>query len=94
MQLVRIHKVRSIGGRRVELTLTNGQIIQRDLGPLLIGKAFEGILEDDTLFAAVHVEAGGLAWPGGADLCPDMVLWGGLPAEGPVPEELGALAIG
>jgi len=90
MQLVRIHKVEPVGLRSVRLTLTNGQIIQRDLTPLLAGPAFARILAEGDLFARVQAVSGGLGWPGGEDLCPDMILWGGLPAEGPVPEDLEA----
>jgi hypothetical protein len=93
MQLVRIQKVECLGQRSVELTLTNGQIVQRDLSPLLVGPAFARILADDDLFATVQVVSGGLGWPGGEDLCPDMILWGGLPAEGPVPKHLDALTL-
>ena len=88
MQLVRIQGVKPLGGRSVELTLTNGQVVRRDLGSLLAGPAFASIRADDRLFAKVGVVAGGLAWPGGQDLCPDAILWGGLPRDGAVPEDL------
>jgi hypothetical protein len=90
MQLVRIQKVECLGRRCVALTLTNGQTVQRDLSALLVGPAFARIRADDELFAAVEVVSGGLGWPGGEDLCPDMILWGGLPGEGPVPLDLDA----
>ena len=88
MQLVRIQRVEPVGQHWVELTLTNGQVVRRDLGPLLTSPAFAKIRADDSLFGAVQVEAGGLVWPGGKDLCPDAVLWGGLPADGMVPEQV------
>ena len=31
------------------------------------------------LFAQVRAEGGGVAWPNGADLCPDVLIWGGMP---------------
>lgn len=77
--LVRIREVEPLEGLRARLTLTDGRILERDLEPLLRGPIFEPLCVDPELFWQVRVEAGGLAWPNGADLCPDAVLWGGLP---------------
>jgi Protein of unknown function (DUF2442) len=88
MNLVRISRASPLHPYLVELELTNGQIVRRDIAHLMQGPAFETILKDEALFKQVRAEAGGLAWPNGADLCPDAVLWGGLPEEGPVPEKL------
>ncbi|MBF0159720.1 MAG: DUF2442 domain-containing protein [Magnetococcales bacterium] len=43
---------------------------------------FVPIRDDPALFAAVRVEGGGIVWPNGADLCPDRLIWGGLPSAG------------
>jgi hypothetical protein len=74
--LVRISSARVLGERRVEITLTNGQVREVDLAPLLDGPVFEAIRADDELFAQVQVdtEFGTLVWPSGADLCPDVVI--------------------
>jgi hypothetical protein len=56
------------------------------------GPVFAPILADHDLFRQVRVEAGGLAWPDGADLCPDAILWDGLPAGELAPEELDSTA--
>ncbi len=90
MVLVRIQKAEPLGQRRLRLTLTNRQVVQRNIAALLHGPAFDRIRCDDKLFNAVQVVAGGLEWPGGADLCPDAILWDGLPADGPIPAELEA----
>jgi hypothetical protein len=76
VSMVRIAAVRILGARRVELTLTNGAVVERDLAPLLYGPVFERILADDDLFAEVQVDAefGTLVWPSGADLCPDVLI--------------------
>ncbi len=55
---------------------------ERDLGALLVGPVFHEIRENPARFREVCVEAGALAWPDGADLCPDTIIWGELPAAG------------
>ncbi|MDP2997767.1 MAG: DUF2442 domain-containing protein [Bryobacterales bacterium] len=82
MSLVRISAVVPLEGRRVRLTLTDGTEIERDLSALLVGPVFEEIRENPAKFREVRVEAGALIWPNGADLCPDTVIWGGLPPAG------------
>jgi hypothetical protein len=82
MILLRISAVEPLEGARVRLTLTDGAVIERDLSALLAGPLFREIREDTARFREVRVEAGGLAWPNGADLCPDAVIWGGLPPAG------------
>jgi hypothetical protein len=77
--LVRISSVKPIEGYLVELTLSTGEVIERDLSPLLRGPIFESILANEDRFRAVRVEQGTLVWPDGVDLCPDMIVWGDLP---------------
>jgi hypothetical protein len=79
MALIRIATVKPLNEFRVELTLTTGEVVQRDLHALLAGPIFDSIRTDEEQFRQVRVEAGTLVWPGGADLCPDVVIWGGLP---------------
>ena len=79
MKLVRIREARPIGNYRIELTLTDGRVVERDLGPMLAGPVFTEIRNDEARFMEVRVESGTLVWPNGADLCPDVVIWGGLP---------------
>jgi hypothetical protein len=79
MPLIRIADVKTLDDFHVELTLTTGKVIQRDLRPLLTGPAFESVRSDPTEFRRVRAEDGTVVWPGGADLCPDVVIWGGLP---------------
>ncbi len=79
MTLVRILGVKPLQEFQVELRLTNGEVVQRDLLHLLSGPVFEGIRSDEEMFRQVRAEGGSLVWPGGVDLCPDAVIWGGLP---------------
>ena len=54
MKLVRIREVKPMGGHRVQLTLTDGRSIERDLGPMLRGPVFAEIRSDhDSEWAAM-----------------------------------------
>jgi len=79
MAFVRIQGVVPLEGYRLRLTLTDGSVIERDISALLNGPVFEPIKNDPALFRAVRVEAGTVVWPNGADLCPDVLIWGGPP---------------
>ena len=79
MKLVRIREAKPLDNYRVLLTLTDGRIVERDLGPMLVGPVFAEIRNDGLRFREMRVEGGTLVWPGGADLCPDVLIWGDLP---------------
>jgi Protein of unknown function (DUF2442) len=79
MRLVRIREAKPMDGHRVQLTLTDGRVIERDLGPMLAGAVFSEIQSDQARFREMRVEGGTLVWPNGADLCSDVLIWGGLP---------------
>ncbi len=81
MVLIRIRDVQPLGGAVVRLVLSDGTTVERDLSALLTGPVFESVRADEASFRCVRVEAGTLVWPDGADLCPDTVIWGGLPPE-------------
>lgn len=84
LALTRIAAAVTLAGRRVQLTLTDGRVIERDLAPLLTGPVFDQIRLSDQRFAELRVENGTLVWPDGADLCPDVLIWEGLPPAGSV----------
>ena len=65
--MVRIVDVKPSNDFHVELKLSTGEIVHRDLRPYLKGAIFKSIREHGTV-----------VWPNGADLCPDVVIWGGL----------------
>ena len=79
MRLVRIREAKPLGNYRVQLTLTDGRVVERDLGPMFVGPVFDEIRNDEARFREMRVEGGTLVWPTGADLCPDVLIWGGLP---------------
>lgn len=76
--MLRILDVRPLEGRLVELTLTDGSVVKRDLSALLDGVGlFEQISVDDMAFRAVYVDYGTLAWPGELDIAPETLIWDG-----------------
>lgn len=77
--MVRIMDVKPLNDFHVELKLSTGEIVQRDLRPLLKGAIFSSIREHEDQFRQVRADYGTLVWPNGTDLCPDVVIWGGLP---------------
>ena len=79
MRLVRIREAKPLDDFRVQLTLTDGRVVERDLEPMLVGPVFEEIRNDQARFREMRVEGGTLVWHTGADLCPDVLIWGGLP---------------
>jgi len=81
MALLRIREVKALEGFKLRLTLTDGAVIERDVSRLLVGPVFEPIRKDLSVFAKVRAKGGTVVWPNGADLCPDVLIWGGPPPE-------------
>src|SRR5712692_918316 len=79
MALLRIRKVEALKGFKLRLTLTDGSVIEREVLELLDGRVFEPIRSDPAIFAEARVEDGSVVWPNGADICPDVLIWGGSP---------------
>jgi hypothetical protein len=63
------------------MTLNDGSVIERDVSRLLVGPMFDPIRKDPSFFAKVRADGGTVVWPNGADLCPDVLIWGGAPPE-------------
>ena len=70
--MIRIKGVRPLEGFDLELTLTDGRVIVRNVGPLLTGPLFEAMRRDKAEFNKVFPSNNSVAWPNGADLCPDV----------------------
>lgn len=79
MVLIRIRAVEPLEGFRLRLYLTNDAVIDRDVRPLMSGRIFEALLQDPQRFREVRAEGGTVVWSNGADLCPDVLIWGGPP---------------
>jgi hypothetical protein len=73
--MVDVTGVEVLHDRVVRLWFSDGSERTVDLAPFLWGPAFEGIADNDLLFAQVRVdpETGTVAWPNGADLDPDVL---------------------
>jgi hypothetical protein len=80
--MVRVGGVETLGGFRVRLSLTDGSIREVDLGPYLNGPVFEPVRNDPAFFRSVRVdeELGTIVWPNGADIDPDVLILGRVPA--------------
>ena len=74
--LLRIRAVTPAEGFTVLISLTDGTTRLLDLDPHLVGEVLTPIRESRELFLEVFVDpiSGTLAWPGGIDLDPDVLL--------------------
>ena len=82
--MVRVKSVDLLVAFRVRLTFTDETEREVDLEPYLKGDVFEPLRTDRAKFAEVRVdpELGTLVWPNGADVCPDVLVHGRVPASG------------
>ena len=81
MKLLRIRDVVPLKGFTLRLVLTDGTEVERDIASLLAGPIFEPLKSNPSLFHQVSVETGTVVRPNGADLDPDVLIWGGPPPE-------------
>ena len=88
MTLLRITEAKVLGGFRLQLRLTDGSVVEREISRLLAGPVFDRIRNDPAEFARVRTAHGTLEWPGEIDLCPDVLIWGGPPRDGAPPRML------
>ncbi len=79
--MVRVKSVQVLEGFKVRLVFTDGSAKTLDLAPYLKGPMFEP-LKDPARFREVRVdpELETLVWPNGADICPDVLYHGRIPA--------------
>ena len=76
--MLRITKVEPLPDRWLRLTLTNGQVVERDVSGLMWGPVFERIATSDEAFAEVTATNGTASWlADGADIAPETLIWNG-----------------
>ena len=61
----------------LRLTLSNGDVIERDVSRLLSGSVFKPVRNHREVFEAAFVDGGTVAWPGTADIAPETLIWDG-----------------
>jgi hypothetical protein len=78
----RIKSVTPLENFEVKLVFADGSAKVVDLKPCLEGPLFELMRNDPVKFREVRVDAefGGLEWPNGADICPDLLYHGRISA--------------
>ncbi len=74
--MLEVAGVEPLDGYWLRLTLSDGQIIEREVGDAMSGPVFEPVRADREVFEAAFVDAGTVAWPGNADLAPETLIWG------------------
>jgi len=75
--LLRVRSAEPLEGRRLRLTLTNGDVVERDVQDLLWGPVFHRLRSDDMLFRRVRARYGTVTWPGKLDIAPETLIWDG-----------------
>jgi hypothetical protein len=76
--MLRITRATPLPDHRPRLTLSNGQVVERDVSDLMWGPVFERIAASDEAFAEVSAVNGTASWPkDGADIAPETLIWNG-----------------
>jgi hypothetical protein len=80
--MIRVKLVQVLDGFQVRLLFTDGTEKTVDLSSYLHGPIFDSLKKDPAKFRQVRVdpELGTIVWPNGADICPDVLFHGRIPA--------------
>lgn len=73
--MVEVVGVTPLEGHWLRLTLSNGDVVERDLGDVLSGGILEPVRDRRDIFEAAFVDGGTVAWPGGVDIAPETLIW-------------------
>ena len=82
--MLHVKAVEVLQGYWLRLTLSNGDVVDRDVEDLIRGGVFEPLRQRRDLFAAAFVDGSTVAWPGEVDIAPETLIW-----NGPEPDEPG-----
>lgn len=77
--MLHVRAVEPLDGYWLRLTLTDGQVVEREVSAALWGPVFEPVRGRREIFEAAFVDAGTVTWPGNVDLAPETLIWGGAP---------------
>ena len=83
--MLHVTAVEVLRGYWLRLTLSNGDVVERDVQDLLWSGVFEPVRQQRELFEAAFVDGSTVAWPGEVDIAPETLIW-----DGPVPDDPGA----
>ena len=75
----------------LQLRLSDGTIVERNVRDLLWGPVFEGLRTNYDEFRRARARHGTVEWPGDLDLAPESLIWDGPPPaanSGPPPARL------
>lgn len=79
-KLVRIRHASVVEDHIVRLDFEDDSVKNVDLKPLMRGPIFDEIIENQDLFHQMTIRGGTIAWPNGADIDPDVLYYGLVPA--------------
>lgn len=80
--MLHVKAVEVLEGYWLRLTLSNGDVVERDVQNLIRGGVFEQLRQRRDLFEAAFVDGSTVAWPGDVDIAPETLIW-----DGPEPDE-------
>lgn len=75
--MVEVAAVTPLEGHWLRLTLSNGDVVERDVQDLLTGGVLEPVRERREIFEAAFIDGGTVTWPGGIDIAPETLIWNG-----------------
>lgn len=75
--MVEVVAVAPLTGHWLRITLSTGDVVERDIQDLLTDGVLEPVRERREIFEAVFIDGGTVAWPGGADIAPETLIWDG-----------------
>jgi len=78
--LAEVQSVKPTNGFNAIIHFTDGTSKEINLEPYLHGPIFEPIKNDQSLFRSMYVENETITWPNGADIDPDVLYYGLIPA--------------
>ena len=75
--MVEVAAVTPLEGHWLRLTLSSGDVVERDVQDLLTGGVLEPLRERREIFEAAFIDGGTVTWPGGIDIAPETLIWNG-----------------